>query len=227
MTVPARVPLERSCLCSANSLRLRHLRTGFAIDRSRCSILENWIGSASNRREASSSLAPMRESWRCSVDIPEPHQLDQIQQRAVFFIMKRAKKCGAQRAAIVGRMPRAPTKACQSRRLARWRAWAPVRPECRRPQRPLASSANWQLDRISAVAPKHVLCVRRRDRARIRPRTSHRRRLPPPRCITTARPPTVVLIILNFGVRLRLSPKGQQSSSLLLQTLQLHTPQFM
>ncbi len=60
----------------------------------------------------------------------------------------------------------------------------------------------------------------------------HIGRLPPPRCITTARPPTVVLIILNFGVRLRLSIKGQQSSSLLLQTLllqtlQLHTPQFM
>ncbi|MFC3276989.1 hypothetical protein [Xanthomonas fragariae] len=51
-----------------------------------------------------------------------------------------------------------------------------------------------------------------------------------------------MLIILNFGVRLRLSTKGQQSSSLLLQTLllqtlllqtlllqtlQLHTPQFM
>ncbi|WP_301950451.1 hypothetical protein [Xanthomonas fragariae] len=41
-----------------------------------------------------------------------------------------------------------------------------------------------------------------------------------------------MLIILNFGVRLRLSIKGQQSSSLLLQTLllqtlQLHTPQFM
>ncbi|MFC3276518.1 hypothetical protein ACFOHQ_01395 [Xanthomonas fragariae] len=34
----------------------------------------------------------MRESWRCSAGIPEPHQLDQIQEQAVFFIMKRSEK---------------------------------------------------------------------------------------------------------------------------------------
>ncbi|WP_234418033.1 hypothetical protein, partial [Xanthomonas fragariae] len=37
-------------------------------------------------------LRPMRESWRCSAGIPEPHQLDQIQEQAVFFIMKRSEK---------------------------------------------------------------------------------------------------------------------------------------
>ncbi|MBL9196136.1 hypothetical protein VB151_13605 [Xanthomonas fragariae] len=34
----------------------------------------------------------MRQSWRFSADIPEPHQLVKIQQRAVFFIMKRSEK---------------------------------------------------------------------------------------------------------------------------------------
>ncbi|MFA0924410.1 hypothetical protein ACDH50_14770 [Xanthomonas fragariae] len=34
----------------------------------------------------------MRESWRCSAAMPAPHQLDKIQQRAVFFIMKRSEK---------------------------------------------------------------------------------------------------------------------------------------
>ncbi|WP_234423287.1 hypothetical protein, partial [Xanthomonas fragariae] len=37
-------------------------------------------------------MALMRESWQCSADIPEPHQLNQIQERVVFFIMKQSEK---------------------------------------------------------------------------------------------------------------------------------------
>ncbi|WP_234419362.1 hypothetical protein, partial [Xanthomonas fragariae] len=36
----------------------------------------------------------MRKSWRCSADIPEPHQLDETHERAVFFITKRSEKNG-------------------------------------------------------------------------------------------------------------------------------------
>ncbi|WAT13827.1 hypothetical protein [Xanthomonas fragariae] len=55
-------------------------------------IIEGWIGSAPTRWKASSSAGQMRESWRCSAAIPALHQLDKIQQQAVFFIMKRSEK---------------------------------------------------------------------------------------------------------------------------------------
>ncbi|WP_234415095.1 hypothetical protein, partial [Xanthomonas fragariae] len=74
---------------------------------------------------------------------------------------------------------------------------------------------NWQLDRISAVAPRHLLCVRRRDLACIRLGAAHRGRFPS-RWNTTTCPPTVIFIILSFRALMRLSPREQQRSSLFL-----------
>ncbi|MFA0925278.1 hypothetical protein ACDH50_20355, partial [Xanthomonas fragariae] len=41
-------------------------------------IIEGWIGSVSTRWKVRTSVGKMRDSWRCSADIAEPHQLDEI-----------------------------------------------------------------------------------------------------------------------------------------------------